>query len=263
MRKALIGLTWLMAVLVVLPALFYGEEDWRGARDWAACQKELAAKGESLDLRVLAPPGKPEDDLSKAPIFAPLYQKEIDPNAPINQISIGLNGPYSDLYPKPSNYLKGEALDLAAWQKYYRSLPDSHLPDQTGTPAQEVLQVLSRFDPQMQQIDSAVSNPNAYFPIDYEMPIATPLGPITKMISVAQLLQLRGVAHLENQETDLAEKDFLFSFRINQPLTKGCLMFNYLVIIGVRAIDNSLVWEGLHRRAWNDAQLHEIDFVLA
>jgi len=70
LRKALIGLAWLAAALVVLLALFYAEEDWRGARDWAACQKELAAKGESLDLRVLAPPGKPEDALSKAPIFA-------------------------------------------------------------------------------------------------------------------------------------------------------------------------------------------------
>ena len=75
-RKALIWLAKLTAVLVVLLILLYAEEDWRGARDWAACQKELAAKGESLDLRQLCPPGKPEDDLSKAPIFAPLYQKE-------------------------------------------------------------------------------------------------------------------------------------------------------------------------------------------
>ncbi len=64
-----------LLVLILLLVLFYVEEDWRGARDWVACQRELAAKGETLDLRQLAPPGKPEDDLSKVPIFAEMYQQ--------------------------------------------------------------------------------------------------------------------------------------------------------------------------------------------
>jgi hypothetical protein len=69
-RKAAIWLARIAVVLIVLLVVFYAEEDWRGARDWAACQKELEAKGETLDLRQLVPPGKPEDDLSKVPIFA-------------------------------------------------------------------------------------------------------------------------------------------------------------------------------------------------
>ena len=38
-RKALIGLAKTAAVLIVLLVIFYAEEDWRGARNWAACQK--------------------------------------------------------------------------------------------------------------------------------------------------------------------------------------------------------------------------------
>ena len=74
LRNALIWLVGLVGIVAILLILLYAEEDWRGARDWAACQKELAAKGETLDLRQLAPPGKPEDDLSKVPIYAPMYK---------------------------------------------------------------------------------------------------------------------------------------------------------------------------------------------
>jgi len=75
LRKGLKWLAGIVAVLALLLVLFYAEEDWRGARDWAACQKELQAKGEILDLRQLVPPGKPEDDLSKVPIFAEVCQQ--------------------------------------------------------------------------------------------------------------------------------------------------------------------------------------------
>lgn len=260
-RKAAVWLARIAAVLIVLLILFYAEEDWRGARDWAACQKELQAKGETLDLRQLVPPGKPEDDLSKAPIFAPLYQKKIDENAPINQVDEYLKA-YSQ-WPNSSHNLKDGYLDLASLQKFYRSLPDSHLPSQPGTPAQDVLQVLSRFDPQMNEIDAALRNPNAYWPIDYEKPFFSPLSGVVKMIRLAALLRLRAIAHLENHEPGLAEKDYLFFLRLTRPLTKGCILVNYLVTVGVRAIDDSLLSEGFHRHARNDAQLHEMESALA
>src|ERR1700677_4075982 len=121
-RKALIWLAKGFAVLIVLLLIFYAEEDWRGARDWAACQKELQAKGKTLDLRQLAPPGKPEDDLSKVPIFAELYQDYVEwlmtksstVNPRIRRIKIELTPKnYSDV-PKTANYFKGEAIDLTA-----------------------------------------------------------------------------------------------------------------------------------------------------
>ena len=36
-----------ISFIVFLP-LLHVEEDWRGARDWAACQRDLAAKGEIM-----------------------------------------------------------------------------------------------------------------------------------------------------------------------------------------------------------------------
>jgi len=80
---------------------------------------------------------------------------------------------------------------------------------------------------------------------------------------VSQIVQLRAVAHLDNNEFDLAEKDYLFSFRLNQSLTKGCFLVNYLVIAAVRSIDDSILWEGLRRHAWTEAQLREMESALA
>jgi hypothetical protein len=125
------------------------------------------------------------------------------------------------------------------------------------------LQALSQFDPELNEIDIAVSKPSAYWPTNYERPFEGFLGGITRMIQIAKVIQLRGVAHLENHETDLAEKDYLFSFRLNQPLTKGCFIINYLVMAAVRTIDDSILWEGLHRHAWNDVQLYEMESALA
>ncbi|HUB67687.1 MAG TPA: hypothetical protein VL981_09405 [Candidatus Methylacidiphilales bacterium] len=262
LRKTPIWLARAVAVIIVLLIAFYAEEDWRGAHNWAVCQKELQAKGESLDLRQLIPPGKPEDDLSKVPIFAELYREDGWEKARIRKLRIELDSTDYSKVPK-FQFLKGEPIDLATWQKFYRSELKSPLPEMPGTPAVDVQQVLSKFDPELNEIDAAVSNPNAYFPINYKMPFGTPLSGVTSMISIAKILQLKAVAHLENHETDLAERDYLFSFRLNRPLTKGCFLVDYVVIAAARTIDEAILWEGLRRHAWNDAQLHEMESSLA
>jgi hypothetical protein len=225
LRKAL---RWLAVILITLIALllaFYAEEDWRGAHDWAACQRDLAAKGETLDLRQLVPLGNPAADLSKVPIFAPLFAKNPDAQSPINQLNFKLNAPSSVSEPNLSIYLKRRPLNLEQWQNFYRSLPDSGLASETGTPAQDVLQVLSRFSPQMEQIDTALSNSNAYFPFDYDHPSKSRPA-MQSLMQMVVLWQLRAIAHLENNETESAEKDYLSTFKLMPSLLRVEVLFN-------------------------------------
>jgi hypothetical protein len=57
--------------LVVLIALFYAEEDWRGKRAWENCKRELEARGEVLDWKAYIPPPVPDDqNFFKAPNMA-------------------------------------------------------------------------------------------------------------------------------------------------------------------------------------------------
>ncbi|HEY4952012.1 MAG TPA: hypothetical protein VII71_01340, partial [Verrucomicrobiae bacterium] len=46
---------------VLLIAVFYAEENWRGKRAWENCKRELEAKGEILDWDKLIPPPVPDD----------------------------------------------------------------------------------------------------------------------------------------------------------------------------------------------------------
>jgi len=260
-RKALRWLAILLATLVVLFLFFYAEEDWRGARDWAACQRELAAKGETLDLRQLVPSGKPEDDLSKAPIFAPLYGKESDAKAPINQLDYRLHAPLTTSEPHLSGYQKGNPLDLEQWRKFYRALPEAGLASTSTTPAEDILQVLSRFDLPMEQIEAALSNPNAFFPIDYEHPSPRPY--LKRMFQVVALWQLRGIAHLDNNETELAAKDYLATFKPGPFLLRDGGLVGYVLWFGMRSMDEAILWEGIHRHAWNERQLQKMESALA
>jgi len=281
-HKFLRILLWGISGFIALVIPFYAEEDWRGARAWAACQRDLAAKGESLDLRQLVPSGKPEDDLSQSPIFAELYKNESQyvhphqlkvyvfdlwkherPPARVNQITAYLNAdPYAKK-PEFPHYVGGNHLDLAAWQKFYRSLPQSPLTQTNSTPAQDVLQALGQFDSDLTKIDTAVSNQAAYWPIDYEKPFISNLDGNSCLDGPTDVVVLKGVAHLDNHEVDRAERDYLFSFRLSQPLLKGCFLINYGMISYIRSSADLILWEGLHRHAWDDAQLHEMESALA
>src|SRR5258708_8156653 len=55
---------------ITLIIFFYVEEDWRGARAWAATKAEWEAKGESFDLNKFIPPPIPDDqNLAAIPLF--------------------------------------------------------------------------------------------------------------------------------------------------------------------------------------------------
>ncbi len=214
--------------------------------------KELQARGEILDLRQLAPPGDLKDDLSKVPIFAEVYRQPpprytglIRQDTPkptrLQRISIYL-GNESGKYPKGTNFRKGQLHDLSAWQLFYRDTPQAHLPPQPGRPADDVLRALSQLEPEMSEVEVALSNPKAYWLLDYDRPIESHLGAITGMLHVAQILSLRAAAHLENHEMELAKKDYLFSFAINRSLFRNCLLVNYLVAVAIRALDDSILW---------------------
>src|ERR1035437_8863682 len=61
----------ILAGLVVLLAVFYIEEDWRGWHAWKNCKHELEAKGVVLDWNAYIPPPVPDDqNFFKAPKMA-------------------------------------------------------------------------------------------------------------------------------------------------------------------------------------------------
>jgi len=260
--KNMVSIILITAIVVIPVVFFYTEENWRAARDWVACQRNLAAKGETLDLHQLVPPGNPKDDLSKVPIFAPLYQKKQDTNAPILQLDINLKTKSKKSQPDLSFYLAGSKINLEDWRKFYLSVPESNLGKSSATPAQDVLKVFSRFDSQLKEIDHSMDNPNAFFPLNYDNPSAV-LVFITPILNASSLFDLRGLAYLENGEVNLAQKDYLSTFKLLALFGKVGGSMNYVILVLDRHLDNCVLWEGLHRHLWNQEQLQEMETALA
>src|SRR5438045_1019371 len=57
MRRVLIVLAWIVTIV----ALFYGEEDWRGRRAWNKYSETLKAQGAELDFKAFVPKPIPDD----------------------------------------------------------------------------------------------------------------------------------------------------------------------------------------------------------
>ncbi len=64
------GFLKFLLVVLTLIVLLYVEEDWRGARAWAATKAKWEARGEMFDLRAFIPPPVPEsENLAVLPLF--------------------------------------------------------------------------------------------------------------------------------------------------------------------------------------------------
>ena len=96
MKLALRLLRWFVTVclcLLLFLALFYGAEDWRGRRAWAAARQELASGGEQLDWAHFIPPPVPDDqNLALAPFFVRELGCYSDPST--GHLSISPSRPY-------------------------------------------------------------------------------------------------------------------------------------------------------------------------
>ena len=242
-------------------ALFYLEEDWRGAREWAQCQKEMAAKGEILDLRTLCPPGNPKDDLSKVPIFAEAIAADTKQTR-LSRLDGSLGSPDVNNLPPSAIYYKGQPVNLIAWQHYYKTLPEAHLSGPSGTPAQDVLKALGQIDSEWNETFGALQDPKAYWPLDYDRSFFPSYRPITRYLTICKVITIRTEAHLENNQSDLAERDYQLSFSLNETLVRNCNMICLLIFIGDRAVADGALWEGLHRHAWSLQQLQEMEAAL-
>jgi hypothetical protein len=64
-----------LGALIVLVAIFYAEEDWRGRRDWNQYRQTLEEHGEHLELRANVPKPVPdEQNFAEAPMMKSFLQ---------------------------------------------------------------------------------------------------------------------------------------------------------------------------------------------
>lgn len=290
LRRLLHRLFFAALILGTFVALFYAEENWRGARAWAAAKRDLAAQGESLDLKTLIPPPVPDDqNLAMAPLFVHAFQYQPDPTNGVLTFSTHKSGPgqyvdnpvWKELasmfygpnpplkadYPKSNaRWSNGHQRNLAAWQRFYRqndALP--HTP-QPQTPAEDVLLALSRYDAPLDELaQAAAARPYTRFPINWTLRPASNIGlPQENLLQIFALtLDVRASARLAAGQVASARQDCLLALRLADGLSREPVLIatltEFVCLDGVM----QPIWEGLEKRQWSADDLKALQERLA
>jgi hypothetical protein len=256
---------WLVVGIISVTVLFYAEESWRGKRAWAALQREVASRGESLELSSVFPPAVPDQENFA---LSPGMPELLGPNG-----AAFYHGT-RDKWPTASaSWVWQQPMDLAAWQKFVRqhpltaSTPTNDDPTRLGfpvapepqAPAADVLLALSRYEAGLGVLRAADQRPKVRYPIAYEdgvFALHRRKGHFEEnLYRAVHILSLRAIAELAQSDSGVALQDTLLALRLADSLRQE----PYDQLHGTRAemlmFCLQPVWEGLAGHKWNEAQL--------
>ena len=244
-KRFLLGL----ACLAALIGLFYAEEDWRGWHAWNKFKRQGEAKGERFNRASLVPPAVPDDqNFALSPIVASCYGHILDANG--HEISPPNTNVVDRLEMEvPRDSAKG----IGNWQKSTASV--------LRAPAADVLLALSKYDSAIEALRQASRLPYSRFPLDYdkEPPAMILLPHLAALKKCSLVLQLRALAELQNNQSDMALADVKLSLRLMDAIHTEPFLISHLVRLAILQITLQPVWEGLAAHQWSDAQLTELE----
>ena len=249
-------------VVVTLVILLYVEEDWRGARAWAATKAKWEARGESFDRNKLIPPPVPENRNLAA---LPLFKESQDPNDKRpSLIDVALKKALRrDDHPGLSlsyNWEKGGAPDVA---KFRADIATQYTTAFGKSPAN--LDTLAQFNelyPFAGELTAATATrPDFRLSLAYDMqPIyGLSLGLLTDEVGLARILTYHALLALDQQQPDTALADIRTIWQIQQGISREPMLVAGLVANALTSLSLGVVYRGLDMHAWSDAQLHEIE----
>jgi hypothetical protein len=277
------------AALAFLTALFYGEEYWRGKRAWDNYQREWEAKGEVLEWSKFIPASVPDtQNFALTPIVASSYAHLLDKNGhrirpensnAVNRLEMNF---YSSQRATPadvtSNWQKGTAINLKAWQEYFRAPVDANylnrqqaatnefsVAPERQSPAADVLLALSKYDSAIEELRQASRLPYSRFPLNYDEPLPQDiLLPHLKSLKYcAGVLQLRATAELQNGQNGKAFDDVKLSLFLANSIHTEPIFISQLARAAIVGNVIQPIWEGLVGHKWTETQLEEIKRELA
>ena len=253
--------------------MFYAGENLRGKAAWDNFRKEWEAKGEVFEYQKIIPPEVPTDkNFAHTPLLKPLLEHQWAPDfsEAIKEPDPAKIKPANDLMalktiPRDQNsWRSGRPVDLTAWQKAFRNDPDWPNPDEAGNAAEDILIALKKHDAEFAELARAsVDRPQCRFDIEYRAGFATMLPHLSVLRNVGRGLAVRSLAHLEQNQPDLAWADAKLCLYLAECIRTEPLLISQLVRIAILEVGLQPVWEGLRTQSWTKAQLKDIERTLA
>ena len=254
------------ATLIVF---FYVEEDWRGARAWAATKAEWEAKGETFDYNQLIPRPIPDDENLAAISLFKLEPNPEDKNNTTFLLPVTLskalrsNLPGGNI-PTWSGWQKGEKPDFekiradiaVEYAKAFGALP-------SNSDSLSQFEALYPFIAELHTASGA--RPYCRFAEDYAFQPAYggSFALITSQIKVAKILEMHAILALNENQPKTALVDIETIAKINSGVSREPILISGLVASALTTMNSSAISYGLAIHAWNDVQLAEMQATLA
>jgi hypothetical protein len=261
---------WTLLVFLSLATLLYSLELWRGKRAYASLQREVEAKGGSLELSAVIPPPVPDDqnfcatpllaammDYKTSPPFAPMKFEWRNPAIIDRLKAMSLPTPKQG----QQGWLCAEMTDLAAWQEAFANNTNYPASVTSRGPAEAVLQALSQFDPELNELRAANQRPAARWALHYQDGFFVQRGNLKRreaLDNLVNILALRAAAELATGRTDAALQDVKLSLRLVDSLQPESLFFAHHLRQRLLLTSLQAVWEGLVTHRWTESQLAEL-----
>jgi len=146
---------------------------------------------------------------------------------------------------------------------------DFAFPPTPRSPAADVLLALSKYDSTIEELRKASALPYSRFPLNYEDMLRDSTNqPVVLMMHVGsiksciQVLNLRAIAELENNQSDKALDDVKLELRlVNATRVEPAGSSQYQRTEELKIVMQA-VWEGLAKHRWTDAQMATIELEL-
>jgi hypothetical protein len=262
-----------LVCLVTLTALFYAEENWRGARAWDKYRRELQARGVRLDYRVFIPEPVPDaENFAATPLVNSWFVKENAGNGKADADDFArASGMVSDVQNK--DWGRRQFVDLVAWEKAFAAvrsgttnLHESFVAtnrtdiETRAKAAPAVLAGLKSSEANLAELRTASQRPRCRYPIVYKLedPWGILVPHLARIKGVAQRLQLRACAELAAGRSDDAWQDVRLMLYLADSLKGEPMLISYLVRIACLQIAFQPIWEGWAEHRWSDPQLQDL-----
>jgi hypothetical protein len=273
-------LSWILgsfAALLLLLALFYAEENWRGRRTWIAYQRQLTAKGVDFNWHALAPPPVADaDNFAATPFLAALFDFVPGTHTPRDMAAYNRTAgfaqtgePYLEQRrpdPLPAMFARRRT-DLDAGLDSFRkpkprpassgaAKPEENARDRTSVAA-AVCETLAQYDPALNELRAASRRPQARFNFSYDSDETwrTAQPHLLLLKRIARLLALRASAQLALRNAPAAADDIQLIIALAESIRdepfQSSQWARYTMLVNARQI----IWEGLADRRWSAAQL--------
>jgi len=237
--------TWLWrtlitaAIVTLIAACFYAEENSRGVNAWKKCEQQLAARGESVTWTNYFPTPVPDDqNFYKAPMMTEWFVRS------------------------PTNYLKISIASLSTNR-------DTQSDTITEMSASNYLAWSDGFAVQFDQIRDAVKRPTAYIDGYYQHPFQSSSLSYPNFVSyraVSQVLVHRAKCHLLLGEPDQALADLTLLHDLNRTLDNSnqpAILVTIMMHVAISGIYVDAIACGIDSHSWREPDLSALQKQLA